>query len=145
MPNHQKILDISHKDFLSLAKAVLKKSDAIWFRAVGQSMCPSIKEGDLLLVEKVASNNLKRGDIILFEDNCNKALIHRIIRLKKENYTKLFVTKGDAAKFCDLPIDETQVLGRVAKIDRKGYKIDTTSFLNRFSGLFLSILCRLRK
>jgi signal peptidase I, archaeal type len=63
------------------------------------SMEPLIKPGDVILIEKIQSEdevyNLKKGDIIQFQRG-NIVITHRIYKLDKDNKGKLcFITKGD--------------------------------------------------
>lgn len=56
------------------------------------SMEPAIKTGDLLLVTKPETANLKAGDIISYFNDGGELITHRIVKVENE----AFSTKGDA-------------------------------------------------
>ena len=66
-------------------KAYIIKSD---------SMEPSIKSGDVVIVEKIPEENIQVGDIITFKKN-TEIITHRISRIEEEANIKRYVTKGD--------------------------------------------------
>ncbi len=50
---------------------------------------------DILFIIKAKSEKLKVGDVIIFEGNQRNPIIHRIIKIEKENEKYLFSTMGD--------------------------------------------------
>lgn len=58
------------------------------------SMEPSIKSGDVVIVKKVPEENIKVGDIITFKQN-TEIITHRISKIEEENNIKKYITKGD--------------------------------------------------
>ena len=59
------------------------------------SMETEIYEGDLVIVKKIDTNELKVNDIIAFRDENNYVVTHRIIGVDYKNDKKVFITKGD--------------------------------------------------
>jgi signal peptidase len=81
--------------------AVHLLNTSIPFAAVTSgSMTPSIKQGDLLVVQGVNTSSLRVGDIIVYcsTDTALKdcKIVHRIIQITLENGQPVgFITKGD--------------------------------------------------
>lgn len=71
-----------------------------------------IEVGDLVLIDKVDTQDLKEGDIIAFKDK-NILVTHRIKSIEKdENGKLLFTTKGDANNVEDAnPVTADNVVG----------------------------------
>lgn len=73
------------------------------------SMCPSVKRGDVLLIKSV--DIYQQGDIIVYKHN-NSLISHRIIEIDK-NY---IILKGDSNSFQDYNVDLSSVKGKVIYI-----------------------------
>jgi signal peptidase I len=59
----------------------------------GYSMSPTFRPGDAIVVEKVATSDVKPGDLITFYDPANHLNIaHRVVRVRQG---PRFVTRGD--------------------------------------------------
>ena len=102
-------------DATAMIVDLLAQGHAVQFRARGDSMHPVIREDDLLHVEPVESPRIVCGDVVL--TLAGRGLTaHRVIA---RNGTTL-VTRGDNAPAADDPIDESQVLGKVAYVLRNG-------------------------
>ena len=52
-------------------------------------------KGDILFIVKAKPEKLKVGDVIIFEGNLQNPIIHRIIKIEKENEEYIFSTIGD--------------------------------------------------
>src|SRR6266567_7659862 len=61
------------------------------FQARGRSMLPTIRDGDMLQVERVDPATLRVGDIVFFRSG-GEFKAHRVIRKRKD----FFLTRGDA-------------------------------------------------
>lgn len=73
------------------------------------SMAGNIEIGDWILVKN--TKNVELNDIITFEENDN-FITHRVI----ENYSDVYVTKGDSNNSKDAPIKREQIVGKVVKV-----------------------------
>ena len=91
---------------------------------ISNSMYPTLKVGDLLIVQGGLSGediyaDPENGDIIVFRSpyNANEFIVHRAIEKKYDNKSHLwlFRTKGDANKGPDLWgwISEKEIIGKV--------------------------------
>ena len=90
---------------------ILKKENAeilgyTAFEVVTGSMSGTIEVGDLIIVK--VTNDVKINDIIVYKDGSN-FITHRVI---DEKGTEI-ITKGDANNSQDVPINASQVFGRV--------------------------------
>lgn len=84
-----------------------------------QSMYPTLKRGDLVLMEGVDDvTDLKVDDIVAYEHEDGFA-IHRIVRIEGETIT----TKGDANPEEDAPITFDKVIGRTLTVGGRVVKI----------------------
>ena len=83
---------------------------------VGDSMCPTLDSGDLLVARK--TRDLKRGDIIIFTaDNGTKNLIKRVIALEgdtvwSENGKVLISYEDDAGNLKQYTIKEDYLMSQ---------------------------------
>jgi len=92
------------------------------------SMWPTIKEGDLVLIEGVTdAKNLKAGDIIVFSQD-EDFIIHRIVNINGAQIT----TKGDANFSEDDPILFSNVVGKTVNAGEKPIKIPYLGKLTEF-------------
>ena len=99
---------------------VLNKDGELYFTNVGYSMYPLIKQREDIL-RIVKTNDVKKGDIILYKSSIDHYVLHRILKIKKEQ----IITAGDYNYFKDQPIDINQVLGKLVSIKKKnGKEID---------------------
>jgi signal peptidase I len=88
---------------------VLASGAAVQFRAEGDSMHPSIRSGELLTVERVEPQAIRRGDVVLAR--LPRGLTaHRVVRTTRDGR---FITRGDNAPADDEPFEASQILGRV--------------------------------
>lgn len=91
----------------------------------GETMRPFMGEGDLVEVEPVAWNDIRRGDIITyrFED---KFPTRRVIRIDRDR--ELLVLRGDSIRgWPDFHVSRHDVLGRAVVVVRNGRRIDRHS------------------
>lgn len=95
------------------------------------SMHGTIEAGDWIIVR--TSRDVNIGDIVTYKHG-NDFITHRII----ESYKGTYVTKGDANNTKDDPIDQSQIVGRVAKV-LPGFGILRKTIFNPFVILLLII------
>jgi len=104
---------------IELAAEVLHRFGEVRFVAYGSSMVPSIYPGDLLTVRSHDVGSARRGEIVLFLLG-GRPYVHRITRKWPERNRVVFATRGDALPKEDPSVDASQLLGRVAAIQRRG-------------------------
>jgi signal peptidase I len=115
-------------------------------RALGGSMFPWIRPGDLLFVRKCQFDAVSSGDVILFEQN-GRYFAHRVLgrmsapHLRNPSHENSFlVTKGDALDGNDPPVTSSCFLGRVIRIHRRRSHIDLQSLSRILLGRILARL-----
>lgn len=90
------------------------------FRPAGHSMHPTIRDGEVLLVEPVVCADVHRGDVVLYRTG-ERVIAHRVVRVEGgESIGYSFTLRGDACRSSDEPVSAEQVLGRVVAIERGG-------------------------
>jgi hypothetical protein len=136
-------LGFSH--FGDLSAELLSLGFGVRFRAPGTSMHPTIRHGDLITVEPVASSKLKRGDIILCRLQ-NGFIAHRLVNIEERNGCGLtFTLRGDASTTCDAPVKPAQVLGKIVRVERGHRRIDPYSRRVRLWSMLYLWLGRLKR
>ena len=107
----------SHSLFDTMAQDVLKQGCCIKFRAYGDSMVPTIRNGDMLTVEPKKEGDLNPGDIIFYRHSESKYTAHRLIAKIIANKGETLITRGDNQNYTDMPISPEQVLGKVVNME----------------------------
>lgn len=97
-------------------RALLEGGVPVRFRTRGLSMSPFIKTGDVVTISPLEGKRPQLGDIALCSIQNQGLLIHRIIRSTSKRYT----TKGDNCFTADGPIQRSDVLGLVTRVEREG-------------------------
>ena len=80
------------------------------------SMDPTIKKGDFVVVEECDISKLKKGDVIAFFTNVKDQVIiktHRIIQIHGEDSKISFITQGDNVEVNDsIPVYPNDIVGK---------------------------------
>lgn len=88
-----------------------------WYEAMSDSMQPSIKKGDLIIVELVEPKTVMEGEVITYTTTADGLITvtHRVIAKFKDEETNIlfFETQGDANDVSDPLVSENQVIGIV--------------------------------
>ena len=108
---------------LSLAKEMLRSFGEFRFVALGSSMIPALFPGDTLIVRKETHHYSCVGDVLLFS-RAGRFYAHRLVHKTEENGYLRLITRGDALDKNDPPFTESEMLGRVAAVIRRGRCID---------------------
>lgn len=108
---------------VSLAAEVLRKFGEFEFVARGSSMIPSVFPGDTLIIRKETPESARAGDVVLCARG-ERFYAHRLVRKTEENGMMRLITRGDALDQNDAPFAESELLGRVAVVIRRGKRVD---------------------
>jgi signal peptidase I len=100
-----------------LISDVLQLSGTARVCVSGSSMLPSIRPGDILLVQQTELNEVARGDIVLFARE-DRLFAHRVISQDCKDRIPCLVTCGDLLDKNDPPVFANELLGRVTSILR---------------------------
>jgi len=126
------ILDINGSEFEALTRDLLAEGNMVRFRARGFSMRPFIRNGDILEVQPFTDHPVRLGDIVLFKSVNNGLLAHRIIKIKPDQKSKMYLPQGDSNRYPDLPISPAQILGVVAALKRNQHRVNLCTGSQKF-------------
>lgn len=120
-------LFISCRYFTGVSHELLAHGYSVRFRAPGNSMMPTIFDGEMITIRPIEPSDVKRGDIILYR--CPGSIVaHRVVGTEKRDSGALrFILRGDALGAPDEPVEIEQVLGRVESVERGSRSIDIYS------------------
>ena len=123
--------------FESTVTELLGRGITVRFQASGDSMYPSIRNGEHVHVAPVEPSSLRIGDVILARAQ-RGLTAHRLVKLAGGAAT----TRGDNAIGHDAAVPFNEILGRITHIERDGamLKVPATPF--RRNLLSLSQLIR---
>lgn len=130
-------VDLNREDFLNLAEDVLKRGGIFWFKALGLSMHPSVRSGDILIVESTRPTEVLIGDVIVFRRAPNHLIAHRVTAKVLKEDTIVFSVRGDNMD-CDEPVGESDILGRVVMLKRGNKIVKSLKISNYFQRLLWS-------
>ena len=106
----------------------LAQKGFLLYTTVGRSMRPFLRSGeDLMRIEARGQQRLKAGDVVLYRRKSGKYVLHRIIRVRKEDY----VLCGDNCWQLEPGIRDEQILGVLTAVIRRGSSVDVNSFAYR--------------
>jgi signal peptidase I len=80
-------------------------------------MVSFLNGGEILTIRKVPSSSLNIGDLIFFKTHEGVPVLHRILEKEREDSSHIFRTKGDALLSMDEPVHESDILGKVCRIE----------------------------
>lgn len=87
-------------------------------RALGTSMLPSIRPGDVLVIEAAGVSEIPLGAIAVWRRG-EQLVAHRVVeRITGADGSVRLVTRGDRQQQRDEPIGAEELLGRVTMIQR---------------------------
>lgn len=113
-----RLLNCESQAFAELGKELLSKNLGIKFQARGGSMRPLVRDGEVVLVKQVNPQDVKLGDALLFVIESGKAVLHRVIRIKKSTQTRSFLMQGDHSSRPDGWISGEHIMGKLLMIER---------------------------
>jgi signal peptidase I len=130
------------KEFLTAALVadVLGQHGHVQFRALGGSMFPTLRSGDVLSIEACAADAVEPGDVALIRE-ADRLFAHRLVDKQLERGEPVVITKGDAHWRNDPPRPASVVVGRVVSATRNGRVLNApfvSTRRERVYGLFVS-------
>ncbi|MBI4845531.1 MAG: nucleotidyltransferase family protein [Candidatus Omnitrophica bacterium] len=124
-----------NSEFFKLSSQILKQGSGFTFTALGQSMYPLIKNGDVLEVEPLGREKIKSGDIVFYRDDDNAVFVHRLVKKYTRDCRQIAVIQADGAlsgAFEEILVKD--ILGRVKAIRRN----NTIIYLDSFRGKMIN-------
>lgn len=111
MKNSNKNLRMLKEKFsIVLIKNALKKHKIVKIRFLGDSMTPSIRNGEMIILKEESPHSIKIGEVIIFKRG-NDMIGHRVI-WKVHLDELFFLTRGDNTPFFDLPVPAEAIYGK---------------------------------
>jgi len=127
------MIDPVQSNALSLLRTSLGTGGIARLRIDGESMRPTLRMGDIVILQSFPVNRLRIGDLLVMQRG-NDLVTHRLVAVRADGW----YTKGDASTTLDTPASDSMILGRVEAIERGGSSWSTQTkswmILNRFIG-----------
>ena len=130
------MLNLEREDFTSIAQEVLGRGRILRFKAKGESMSPSIRDGDILEITPVNGEEIRAGNIIFYHVGKKRMVAHRVTKRIIENDKLIFLTRGDSNIGEEEKVHPEQIMGRVKAIERKERRIRIDYGWNRLKYIF---------
>lgn len=111
--------ELSH----ALRKQAIMQGHSVQTVASGYSMFPFLRNGDLLTVEPVSMDKIKRGDVVVFESE-EKWIAHRVIKIRNGAGGLEFLLRGDTCISIDPVVNKENFIGSVSVFNRLNSKRD---------------------
>jgi signal peptidase I len=105
--------------FHALLDEALAAGTVVRFRAEGTSMHPTIRDGEVITIAPVSSDDVVRGDVLLCRHDA-RMLAHRLVAVTTRGDERRFHCRGDAKSGYDLPVGADAVVGRIISVWRDG-------------------------
>lgn len=113
---------------------VIAEQGKLVYTHVGDSMYPTIRKNDLLVIEAV-SRPLKQYDIPLYRRDSGQVVLHRIISTRGGGWTMC----GDNRRYKEHGISEKNVIGVLTTIVRGGREIAVDTPRRRLAARLLPL------
>jgi signal peptidase I len=103
--------------------SLLAEGKTLKVKANGYSMYPSIKPGSLIMIEPLAAGATPApGEIIAWKRESG-LVVHRLIRILKNDGVTNFITRGDSCALKDQPVTIDQIAGKVIQVETPSGRI----------------------
>ena len=143
-PSMMKTAQLGQEKFAELAADLLRGGASIRFRALGQSMSPMIRDGDVLTVEPARLEDLRVGEVAFHRIGERQVVAHRVVGRRAEDGRRVLTTRGDAVLGAPDSVSEGDVLGRVIERERDGRVVRMNGRLRQAGGRLWVTLLALR-
>jgi len=100
----------------------LKLSGSLRLPATGTSMVPAIHPRDVITVQPIESNEVTIGDVVVYSRD-HALVVHRVVGMFVDKDERRLVTRGDRLLKDDEPIDLSDVLGKVVRVQRRNRRL----------------------
>jgi signal peptidase I len=106
----------------------LEEHGSLVYTNVGDSMMPLLRERrDLLIVEKRPEGRCKKFDIVLYRRPSGKHILHRIIKVRKDDY----IIAGDNRWEREFGVKDEWISGVLTGVVRDGKRMDLSGWKYR--------------
>jgi signal peptidase I len=114
---------------------ILGRAASLRFIATGSSMSPFIRDGDLVTVRPVNAVDLRLGDVVLYKSFGRRAILHRLIRRRKQAGAVVYLIRGDASAGACEEVKAEDILGCVVEVSKRGRIVAIGSWRWRVAAL----------
>jgi len=109
---------------IEMAAELVRKFGAARFRALGFSMAPALRPGDILDIRRVSPEEISVGQIIAFTARSGRALTtHRVVAViesaEGDSRVRHWIARGDRAATDDAPVFPESLIGVVSAVTRR--------------------------
>jgi len=139
-----------YKILRDIGFSLLEEGKIIKVRADGFSMFPSLKPGSVIFIQPVTVESTPMpGEIVAWKRESG-LVVHRLIRILKNDNNILFITRGDSCANEDKAIAADQVVGKVIRTEGPKGKVITGKDLIRkpvylYNRIFVRVILVIRK
>jgi len=109
------------KNLMTFGETLLNEGKTMQVKVGGISMFPYLRKGDIVFIKKESKYAL--GDIVVFKTE-EKFIAHRLIKFDKSKHSTYIISRGDSMLKNDLPIPESEIMGKVIQMKRNNKLID---------------------
>jgi signal peptidase I len=110
----------NHTIMKDVSLTLLDEGKTIRIKAHGYSMFPCIKPGSLLLIEPIQLKGAPvPGEIIALRRE-NGLIVHRLIKIVKNNNLTSYIARGDSNAYADNPVKIDKIAGRIVGAETTG-------------------------
>ena len=113
-------LSLGSSDLAELAVEVFDRGGTISFIAMGSSMLPTLKDGDLLTAAPEDAFSIKQGDLLLYRTGDDRAAVHRVSDTSRISSHAELTLSSDSSPEDLYRITIEQVMGKVVSAVRNG-------------------------
>ena len=107
---------LQRDDMVGLTRDVVGAGAALYVRAPGGSMLPTIPRGALVRIGPVAGGGVQAGDVVLALTADGEPVLHRAIAVRPDS----LLTRGDASINVDPPVPLGRVIGVATHVRANG-------------------------
>jgi uncharacterized repeat protein (TIGR01451 family) len=115
--------------FEAFSRQLLKEGKCVRFQARGESMWPTIQNGEVVRIQPVTPGELCKGEIVLVKGDHGFRL-HRLVLADAGR--DLFITRGDSSQQDDPPVRGAEILGIA---ESKQVKVGNRTVPAKFKGI----------
>jgi signal peptidase I len=128
-----------------LAADVAQSFGEVRLKVTVTSMLPTLWPGDIITVQRRDMAALQLGNVVVYRRE-GMLVTHRVTHIRGDR----LITRGDSIRYNDLPVNQSEIVGQAAFIDRNGRRMHLNqscwqrigSFLLRRSDFYRRIVVR---
>lgn len=94
----------------------LQTEGVLFYRIIGVSMQPMLRQGRDVVVIKPAGGRLRKYDVALYRRTSGKYVLHRVVRVLPDGY----IIRGDNCFADETDITDREIIGVMTGFVRKG-------------------------